>query len=192
MAKATYINATSGGNWVDIVAGECTVASLVMNATSQDTIVALRILKGGTTPSVIIPCNFLKYNAPHRPAVGGIALKPTDKLQCLSEYPVDWITTTITGTAYNTLVAASPSGKAWTTLVSGPITVRAIFACVPYGGVVGIRLHKTASDAAVVLAEDVAVAGSKRLVTPIVLATGDSIQVQSTESAQWIATGVGT
>ncbi|MNC31331.1 hypothetical protein D3C75_796480 [compost metagenome] len=192
MAKQTYINATTGGSWVDIVAGECTISSLVMNATVQDTIVALRILKGGTTPSAIIPSNNLEFNSPHRPAVGGISLKATDKLQCLSEFAVDWITTVVTGAAYDSAVVTSPAGNAWTTLTSGPATVRAIFASMASGGTLGIRLHKTASDAAIVLSENVSVAGAKRLLTPIVLAAGDSLQVQSSNSAQWIATGIGT
>jgi len=192
MAKATYINNTSGGNWVDIVVGECTIASLVMNATSQSTLVALRILKGGTTPSLILPGNTLSFNSPHRPAVGGISLKATDKLQCLSEFAVDWVTTVVTGPAYSSAVVTSPVGSAWTTLLAGPASVRAIFASMPSGGTVGIRLHKTASDASIVLAETVDIAGAKRLLAPIVLASGDSLQVQSTNTAQWIAAGIGT
>lgn len=192
MAKATYVNSTSGGNWVDIVAGECTIASLVMTATSQNTLVALRVLKGGTTPSLILPGNTLTLNTPHRPAIGGITLKPTDKLQCLSEFAVDWTTTVVTGSAYNSAVVTSPIGGAWTVLLAGPASVRAIFACMPSGGTVGIRLHKAASDASLVLAEAVDIAGTKRLLAPIVLASGESLQVQSTSSAQWIAAGIGT
>lgn len=192
MAKATYINNTSGGNWVDIVTGECTIASLVMTATSQTSLVALRILKGGTTPSLIIPGNTLAPNSPHRPAVGGISLKATDKLQCLSEYAVDWITTVVTGSAYSSAVVTSPFGSAWTTLLAGPASVRAIFVSAPSGGTVGIRLHKTASDTSIVLAESLDLAGAKRLLAPIILASGDSLQVQSTLSTQWIVSGVGT
>jgi hypothetical protein len=192
MAKATYVTNSTGSNWVDIVVGECTIASVAMTATSQDTLVALRILKGGTTPSLILPGNTLSLNTPHRPAVGGICLKPTDKLQCLSEFAVSWITTVVTGSAYNSAVATSPAGGAWTTLATGPVNLRAVFACVPSGGTVGIRLHKTASDTSIVLAEAVDLAGAKRLLTPLVLASGETLQVQSTTSAQWIASGIGT
>ncbi|MNY09605.1 hypothetical protein D3C86_1425230 [compost metagenome] len=62
----------------------------------------------------------------------------------------------------------------------------------PSGGTVGIRLHKTASDTLIVLAEAVDVAGAKRLLAPLVLASGETLQVQSTTSAQWIASGIGT
>lgn len=192
MAKATYINTTTGGGWTDIVTGECTIASLVMTATSQTTLVALRILKGGTTPALILPGNTLSLNTPHRPAVGSITLKATDKLQCLSEFPVDWITTVVTGSAFNSAVVTSPAGSAWTTLLAGPATVRALFVSMGSAGLVGVRLHKAATDTAIVQSEFIDSNGAKRLLAPFTLATGESIQVQSANAASWIAAGIGT
>lgn len=192
MAKQTYIATTKDGVWATLVTGECTVASLVINATMETTLVSLRVTLAGGTSSYILPMNTLKFNSPNRLAVGGISLKVGDKLEALSTSPVDWVTTTITGISYRSSVGTSLATGAWTNLVSGPCTVRGVFVSTPAAGTVGIKLKKPVTEASIVLSEELKVGGSKRLMLPIVLATGESLQVQSSIRAYWIATGVET
>lgn len=190
MAKQTFITNTTGGVWTTLANGECTIASLVANAVVATTLISLRVTLSGGTFSYILPLNTLPFNAPNRFAVGGISLKTGDKLEAMSTTGVDWITTAITGAAYSRAIVSSPNTGAWTTLTSGPSTVRGVFVSSASGGYVGIRLHKTAADASIVLSEELAPGGSKRLMIPIVLGVGDSLQVQGTETTYWIATGV--
>lgn len=190
MAKQTYISNTKDGVWTTLVTGEATIASLIMTATVSTTLVSLRVTLAGGTSSYILPLNTLNFNSPNRLAIGGVSLKSGDKLEALSNSNVDWITTAITGIAYKSNVVTSPAAGAWTTLVSGPCTVRGVFASTPSAGTVGIRLHKATADAAIVLSEELKTGGSKRLMIPIVLIAGDSLQVQGSGQTYWIATGV--
>lgn len=190
MAKQTYTATTKDGAWTTLITGEATVASLVCNATTATTLVSLRVTLANGKSSYILPMNTLPYNSPNRLAIGGVSLKPGDKLEALSNAPVDWMTTAITGIAYKSDIVTSPAQAAWTTLVSGPCTVRGMFVSAPSAGQVGIKLKKSASEAVIVLSEELKAGGSKRLMIPIVLATGDSLQVQGSGSAYWIATGV--
>jgi hypothetical protein len=190
MAKQTTVATTTGGVWTTLVSGECTVAALVANATVDSTLVSLRVTLTGGTFSYILPLNTLPLNTPARLAVGGISLKTGDKLEAMSSTSVQWMTTTITGAAYSSAIVTSPSNEAWTTLKTGPATVRALFLSAPSGGSFGVRLHKTTSDTSIVLSEELTAGGSKRLMVPVVLAATESIQVKGTATAYWIATGV--
>lgn len=190
MAKQTYIANTKDGVWTTLVTGECTVASLVCNATVATTLISLRLTLAGGTSSYILPLNTLQFNSPNRLAIGGVSLKAGDKLEALSNSNVDWVTTAITGFAYRSNIASSPATQAWTNLVAGPCTVRGVFVSTPSAGTVGIRLHKATADASIVLSEELKAGGSKRLMIPIVLGSGDSLQVQGSGQAYWIATGV--
>ena len=190
MAKQTYTATTKDGAWTTLVTGEATVASLIINATVETTLVSLRLTLANGTSSYILPLNTLPFNSPNRLAIGGISLKVGDKLEALSNAAVDWVTTTITGIAYKSNITTSPGTGAWTNLVSGPCTVRGLFVSTPSAGTAGIRLKKAASEASIVLSEELKVGGSKRLMIPIVLAAGDSLQVQGSGQAYWIATGV--
>lgn len=190
MAKQTYIANTKDGVWTTLVTGECTIASLIITATQATTLVTLRLtLASGGGSSYILPSNTLPFNNPNRLAIGGLSLKAGDKLEAMSTAPVDWITTAITGVAYKSYVVTSPDTRAWTTLVTGPATIRGVFVSTGGSGSVGIRLHKTALDASIVLSEKLSSGGSKRLMMPIVLAAGDSLQVSGNTRAFWIATG---
>ena len=190
MAKQTYIANTKDGVWTTLVTGECTIASLIITATQATTLVTLRLtLASGGGSSYILPSNTLPFNNPNRLAIGGLSLKAGDKLEAMSTAPVDWITTAITGVAYKSYIVTSPDTKAWTTLVTGPATIRGVFVSTGGAGSVGIRLHKTALDASIVLSEKLSSGGSKRLMMPIVLATGDSLQVSGNTKSFWIATG---
>lgn len=190
MAKATSTVTTVNGAWTTLTTGECTVASLVANATISTTLVSLRVTLSGGTSSYILPLNTLQFNSPNRMAIGGISLKPGDKLEALSNDPVDWVTTTVTGIAYKSNVVTSPATGAWTNLVTGPCTVRGLFVSTPTAGTAGIRIKKAATEASIVLSEELKAGGSKRLMIPIVLLANESIQVQGSGSAYWIATGV--
>lgn len=190
MAKQTYVASTTGGAWTTLITGEATVASLVCNATVATTLVSLRITLANGTSSYILPLNTLQFNSPNRLAIGGVSLKAGDKLEALSNSNVDWVATAITGVAYKSNIVTSPGTQAWTTLIAGPCTVRGMFVSTPSAGTVGIRLHKATTDASIVLSEELKAGGSKRLMLPIVLATGDSLQVQGSGQAYWIATGV--
>jgi hypothetical protein len=108
----------------------------------------------------------------------------------MSSTAVDWETTVVIGVAYRSVIVTSPSTEAWTTLIAGPATVRAMFVSSNSGGNVGIRLHKASTDFSIVLSEALDVGSSKRLMSPVVLASGESLQVKGTETAYWIATGV--
>lgn len=190
MAKATTTTTTKDGAWATLATGECTVASLVANATIATTLVSLRVTLSGGTSSYILPMNTLQFNSPNRMAIGGISLKPGDKLEALSNSNVDWVTTTVTGIAYKSNVVTSPATGAWTNLVTGPCTVRGLFVSTPTAGTAGIRIKKAATEASIVLSEELKAGGSKRLMIPIVLLANESIQVQGSGSAYWIATGV--
>lgn len=190
MAKATSTTTTINGVWTALVTGECTVASLIANATVSTTLVSLRVTLAGGTSSYILPLNTLQFNSPNRMAIGGISLKAGDKLEAMSSSSVDWVTTTVTGIAYKSNVVTSPATNAWTTLVTGPALVRGLFVSTPSDGTVGIRLHKSTTDASIVLSEELKAGGSKRLMLPINLLANESIQVQGSVSAYWIATGV--
>lgn len=190
MAKATSTITTNGGVWTTLATGESTVASLIANATVATTLVALRVTLSGGTSSYILPLNTLQFNAPNRLAIGGISLKAGDKLEALSNANVDWVTTTVTGISYKSNIVSSPANNAWTTLVSGPCLVRGLFVSTPSAGTVGIRLHKATTDASIVLSEELKAGGSKRLMIPINLLVNETIQVQGSGSAYWIATGV--
>lgn len=190
MAKQTYTATTTGAVWTTLVTGECTIASLVANATLATTLVSLRVTLAGGTSSYILPINTLQFNSPNRLAVGGISLKAGDKLEALSNYNVDWLTTVITGISYTSRIVTSTVAGAWTTIVSGPCTVRGLFVSMPSAGTVGVKLKKAKTEASIVLSEDLKAGGSKRLMLPIVLATGESLQVQGSKQAYWIATGV--
>jgi len=190
MAKATSTTTTINGVWTTLVTGECTVASLIANATVSTTLVSLRVTLAGGTSSYILPLNTLQFNSPNRMAIGGISLKVGDKLEALSNDRVDWVTTTVTGIAYKSNIVTSPATNAWTTLVTGPALVRGLFVSTPSDGTVGIRLHKSTTDASIVLSEELKAGGSKRLMIPINLLANESIQVQGSGSAYWIATGV--
>lgn len=190
MAKQTFVATTTGGAWTTLVTGECTVATLVANATLATTLVALRITLNGGTFSYILPMNTLPFNTPARLAVGGISLKTGDKLEAMSSTAVDWMATTITGVAYSSSIVTSPATEAWTTLVTGPATVRAVFLAAPSGGTFGVKYKKVSSEAILVLSEELDSGESKRLMVPVVLAASESIQVKGTSTAYWIATGV--
>lgn len=191
MAKQTFVATTTGGAWTTLVSGECTVAALVANATLATTLVALRVTLSGGTSSYILPLNTLPFNTPARLAVGGISLKAGDKLEAMSSTAVDWMTTAIVGTAYRTAIVSSPATSAWTTLITGPATVRALFLSAPSGGTFGVKLLKSvSSEVSLVLSEELLTGESKRLMVPIVLAATESIQVKGTSTAYWIATGV--
>lgn len=190
MAKQTYTATTKDGAWTTLVTGEATVASLIINATVETTLVSLRVTLAGGTSSYILPLNTLPFNSPNRLALGGISLKAGDKLEALSNSPVDWVTTTITGIAYISRVASSAETNNWVTLTTGPCTVRGVFVSCPSGGAVGIKLKKASTEASIVLSEELKAGGSKRLMIPIVLAAGDNLQVQGSGTAYWIATGV--
>lgn len=190
MAKQTYTATTKDGAWTTLITGEATVASLVCNATTATTLVSLRVTLANGKSSYILPLNTLQFNSPNRLAIGGVSLKPGDKLEALSNSPVDWVTTAITGIAYKSDVVSSPAAQAWTTLVTGPCTVRGIFVSTPSAGTVGIKLKKATTEASIVLSEELKTGGSKRLMIPVVLAANESIQVQGSGQAYWIATGV--
>ena len=190
MAKQTYTTNTTGGAWTTLVSGECTVAAIAANSTVAATLVSLRITLNGGTFSYILPLNTLPLNSPARLAVGGISLKTGDKIEAMSSTAVDWVTTVVTGAAYRSVIVTAPSTDTWTTLIAGPATVRAMFVSSNSGGNVGIRLHKASTDFSIVLSEALDVGTSKRLMSPVVLATGESLQVKGTETAYWIATGV--
>lgn len=190
MAKATNTVTTKDGAWTTLVTGECTVASLIANATASTTLVSLRVTLAGGTSSYILPLNTLQFNTPNRMAIGGISLKAGDKLEAMSNSNVDWVTTTVTGIAYRSNIVTSPSTSAWTNLVTGPCLVRGLFVSTPSAGTVGIRLKKATTEASIVLSEELKAGGSKRLMIPINLLANESIQVQGSGSAYWIATGV--
>lgn len=190
MAKQTFTNTTTSGVWTTLATGECTIASLITTATLVTTLVTLRVKLANGRVSYILPSNTLQYNNPNRLAVGGLSLQAGDKLEAMSSDPVDWVTTAITGMSYKSSIVTSPDTKEWTTLVSGAATVRGVFVSTGGAGNVGIRLHKATVDASIVLSEKLDSGGSKRLMMPIVLATGDSLQVSGNTRAFWIATGV--
>ncbi|MNM35030.1 hypothetical protein D3C81_456960 [compost metagenome] len=192
LPQQTYIASTSNGAWTDLVSGVATISSVLVNALSADAYVALRLRKADGTTSRIVPGNVLPTNSPHRPAVGGLSLGAGDKLQCLSDAPVDWLATATPGLAYASKLAAS-QGDSWVDLVTGPATVRALL--VTKGGMddaaLGVQLRKNnGQTAAIIVREDLKEAGSKRLVAPIVLGAGDKLQVKSDYRVEWIATGV--
>lgn len=190
MAKQTYTTTTTGGAWTTLATGECTIASLIANATVETTLLSLRVTLSGGTFSYILPINSLIFNAPNRMAIGGISLKAGDKLEALSVSPVDWVSTVVTGISYTSRVATTPPTNAWTTLVTGPCTIRGVFVSTPSASTVGIKLKKTSSEASIVLSEEMKAGGSKRLMLPIVLAATETLQVQGSSTAYWIATGV--
>ncbi|MNC11026.1 hypothetical protein D3C75_587090 [compost metagenome] len=190
MAKQTTTINTAGGAWTQLVAGECTVAALVANATVSTALISLRVTLSGGTSSYILPMNSLPFNTPNRIAVGGISLKAGDKLEALSSANVNWMVTVVTGAAYKSNIVTAPATDTWTTLVSGPATVRALFTSSPGVGTVSARLNKPSGETIIVLGEEMATGGSKRLMVPIVVATGETIQVKGTSTAYWIATGV--
>lgn len=190
MAKATNTVTTANGAWTTLATGEATVASLIANATVSTTLISLRVTLAGGTSSYILPLNTLQFNTPNRMAIGGISLKAGDKLEALSNSSVDWVTTTITGIAYKSNIATSPATGAWTNLITGPALVRGLFVSTPSAGNVGIRLKKATTEASIVLSEELKAGGSKRLMLPINLLANESIQVQGSGQAYWIATGV--
>lgn len=191
MAKQTFLTTTQNAAWTTLVTGECTVAAIVANAASATTLVALRLTLNAGTSSYILPLNTLTLNTPARLAVGGIALKTGDKIEALSVSPVEWLTTTVTGVAYRSAVVTSPDTNVWTDLIVGPVTVRGLFLSSPGGGEFGAKVRKSASvESNLVLGEVLSNGESKRLMVPIVLASGESIQVKGTSTAYWIATGV--
>lgn len=190
MAKQTYTTNTTNGAWTTLATGECTIAALVANATTETTLISLRVTLSGGTFSYILPINSLPVNSPNRMAVGGISLKAGDKLEALSVSSVDWVTTVVTGVAYTSGVVTSPLGDVWTTLVTGPKTVRGLFVSTPAAGTVGVKIKKATTEASIVLSESLKSGGSKRLMIPLVLATGETLQVRGSGLAYWIATGV--
>lgn len=190
MAKQTYTTTTTGGSWTTLVTGECTIASLIVNATVETTLISLRVTLSGGTFSYILPINSLTFSAPNRLAIGGISLKAGDKLEALSVSPVDWVTTVVTGIAYTSGVVSSAGGDVWTTLVTGPKTIRGVFVSCPSVGTAGIKIKKASTEASIVLSEELKAGGSKRLMIPIVLASGETLQVRSSAAAYWIATGI--
>lgn len=192
MPKQTFTAATTGGVWTTVVTGEGTAVSLVANATSKDTLVALRLKLANGSASYILPMNSLPFNIPNRMAIAGISLQAGDKLEAMSTDPAIWIASLMTGTAYKSVVATSPSTNDWTQLIAGPCTVRGIFSSVSGAAILGVKVKKATQEAVVVAGERLAAGGSKRLMIPLVLAAGESIQVQSTGTAFWIATGVTT
>ena len=192
MAKQTYTTTTTGGAWTTLVSGECTVASLIVNATTETTLLSLRVTLANGTFSYILPVNTLPYNSPNRLAIGGISLKAGDKLEALSVSPADWVTTVVTGISYTSGVVTSVAGDVWTTLVTGPRTVRGIFVSCAAVGTVGIRIKKASTEASIVLSEELKSGGSKRLMIPLVLGAGETLQVRGSTPASWIATGIET
>lgn len=190
MPKQTYLANTAGGDWVTVVAGEATVVSVVANATAATTLVALRIKLANGDVGYFLPLNSLPFNKPARIAISGISLKPGDKLEALSNTAVDWVATAIPGTAFSSVVAASPATEVWTQLVAGPAVVRGIYVSAASPASVGVRLSKGGKFASLVLSEDILTGGSKRFMAPVVLAAGDSIQVKSSAQAFWVGTGV--
>ena len=190
MPKQTFVANTSGGAWVTVVSGECTVASLVANSTASATLVGLRLRLANGNTAPILPMNTLPLSVPSRVAIAGLSLGPGDRLEAMSTDAVDWVATAITGTAYRSFVATSPATNAWTTLATGPGTVRGVFAASAGGSNVGIRLHKTAQDAYLALNEELTPGASKRIMAPTVLAAGETLQVQGTGITYWSATGV--
>lgn len=70
MAKATSTVTTKDGAWTTLATGECTVASLIANATVSTTLVSLRVTLSGGTNSYILPLNTLQSNTPNRMATG--------------------------------------------------------------------------------------------------------------------------
>ncbi|KRV76370.1 hypothetical protein [Pseudomonas citronellolis] len=192
LPQQTYIASTSDGTWKDLVVGVATISSVLANALSSDAFIGLRLRKADGSTSRLIPGNLLPLNTPHRPALGGLSLGAGDKLQVLSDAPVDWIATGAPGLAYASSVLAT-SGGAWATLVTGPATVRAVLAshAGPADGALGMRLLKSSGQsAAIIVREAMGEAAGKRLVAPIVLGAGDKLQVMSDERIEWIATGV--
>ena len=190
MPAQSSITVTTGGVWTTLATGEGTIASLMANARANTTLVALRLTLAGGATSYILPTNSLKVGSPSRIVVGGISLQPNDKLEALSNDAVEWVTSVIPGTAYKSLVATSPGSGAWTTLATGPCLVRGVFACVPNGGEVSCKVKKAAQEAFIVTDEKIGEAESKRIIMPIQLLAGDTLQVKGTSSAFWIATGV--
>lgn len=189
MATLTSITVTTGGVWTALASGECTIASLVANARAAPTLVALRLtLASGS--AYILPSNTLSLGRSSRIVVGGISLQTGDKLEALSTDSVEWTTSTIPAPAYKSLVAVSPGTGAWVTLATGPCVVRGIFSCVLGGGDVSCKVKKGSQEAFIVTDERIGKAESKRIMTPIQLAAGDTLQVKGSGLAHWIATGV--
>lgn len=190
MPAQSSITVTTGGAWTTLAAGACTVASLLANARTSTTLVALRLTLANGSSSYILPTNSLTFGKSSRVVVGGISLQANDKLEALSNDSVEWITSFIPNSPYKSLVATSPATNAWTALATGPCLVRGIFACVPGGGEVSCRIKKTAQEASIITDERIGQSESKRIMMPIQLLAGDILQVKGTGAAYWIATGV--
>lgn len=189
MAKLTTTTVTKDGAWATLAAGECTVAALVATSQTSNTLITLRLTLANGAGALILPINTLEAKKAGRINIAGLSLATGDKLEGLSSDSVTWLLTSVPAPAYKSAVATSTSA-AWVDLVKGPCVVRALYTCSVQATLANARVNNATQAAPIVTDEEVAVGMSKRLMMPIQLKAGDTLQVSGAGPLNWIATGV--
>jgi len=170
------------------------VTSLIgSNAGTADTKIAVRLLKSGGAPFLIVPGDTLPAGQSYRLRIPWLVVQAGDKLQVASIAPVAWETTgaLVPSTKYANGTAAS-AGWTWTDVFTGAGEVSSVMGANKSAGIGTVKICVVRGGVTTVLVpgEDVREGGSVRFVQPIVLAAGASMKVASIGAFDWIANGV--
>ncbi|KKO71852.1 hypothetical protein [Kerstersia gyiorum] len=196
-----YRVTTSGGDWTTVASGvaSATVALFNLaatNATAAGATIGLRLRKSAGT-AVIVPADLLPAEAGDnatRLRIPLLPLEPGDVLEAYSDQGVMWAglgRQLATLSPYSRV--ASVSGDTWTTITNLAGPVGALwFANTAMGSafvsariVAGSTLIRTLFDG-----EEIEEGGSRRMMDPDVLSSGQSLQIKSVGGIDAIATGV--
>lgn len=194
ITKTSRSVTTSGDAWTDLSpGGEVVVVLVGVNAGAADTKIAVRLLKAGNSPVLIVPGDTLPAGQSYRLRIPWLHVAAGDKLQVASIASVAWSAAggQMPNTKYVTRAAAT-SGGTWTDLVTVAGEVSSIIGANKSAGIGTAMIRMTMGGVTTVLVpgDEVREGGSVRLVQPIVLAAGDKIQVASYGAFDWIANEV--
>jgi len=194
ISKTSRAVTTNGDAWTDISPGGEVVAVLVgTNTGTVDTKIAVRLLKAGNAPFLIVPGDTLPAGQAYRLRIPWLVVAAGEKLQAASIASVGWAASgaLVPNTKYVTRAVSTSSGT-WTDLVTVAGEVSSIIGANKSAGIgtAMIRMTKGGVTTVLVPGDDVREGGSVRLVQPIVLAAGDKVQVASYGAFDWIANEV--